>query len=113
MEYAEDLKKIGIDIVKTTVVDFVLYWGGCFVTYITLANLVNLGFKILRITPEGKVVAVVGKVVMILTLVGGGVAEIAIDNEYGIGQKLDNEVLDFIKKVNADKKAKLNAQTVQ
>lgn len=113
MEYIEDIKKLGMDIVKTTVVDFVLYCGGFMATYLTLANILNLGFKILKITPEGKVVAVIENVVMVLTFVGGCVAEVAIDNEYGIRDKLDKEVLDFIKKVNDDKKAKLNAQTVQ
>lgn len=113
MKYIEDIKKIGIDLVKTSIVDTILYWGGCFVTCVTLTSLVDLGLKILKITPEGKAIAMIGNVVMVLTLVGGAVAEWTIVNEYGIGKEIDEDIYQLIMKINSEKEAQLNTQTIQ
>lgn len=113
MKYIEDIKKVGIDFVKTLIVDNVLYWGGCVVTYITVTNLVDLGLKILKIMPEGKALAMIGKAVLVLTVVGGVVTEIAIVSEYGIGMELDEDVYQLSEKINSEKKAQLNTQKIQ
>ena len=108
MKYIEDIKKIGIDFVKTSIIDKVLYCGGWVVTYVTVTNLVDLGLKILKITPEGKALATIGKTVLVLSFVGGAVTEIAIVSEYGIGTEFYEDVYQLIEKINSEKKAQPN-----